>query len=101
MDIKNLLVTGNGKCNYWNKDISIEHYNTRDKDILEKIITKENKLEVETFFENIGIVPKIKDGLYYPNSNQATSIQTALILEAKIHGVEIIINEETLKINKE
>ena len=98
---KKILVTGNGKCNYWNKDISIEHYNTKDNDILEQILTKENKLEIESFFEKIGIVPKIKDGLYYPNSNQATSIQTALILETQLQGVEIITNEEVLSLTKD
>ena len=98
---KKILVTGNGKCNYWNKDISIEHYNTKDNDILERILTKENKLEIESFFDKIGIVSKIKDGLYYPNSNQATSIQTALILETQLQGVEIITNEEVLSLTKD
>lgn len=98
---KKILITGNGKCNYWNKDISIEHYHTRDKDILNKIITKENKLEIENFFDKIGIVPKIKEGLYYPTSNQATSIQTSLILEANLQGVEIITNEEVLSLTKD
>lgn len=97
---KKILMTGNGKCNYWNKDISIKHYNSCDIDILDKIITDENKLEIENFFDRLGIIPKIKDNYYYPASNQATSIQTALILEAELRGVKILNNEEVLSILK-
>jgi len=97
---KKILITGNGKCNYWNKDISIDYYNTSDRDVLEKIITKENKLEIGNFFDKLGIIPKIKDNYYYPASNQATSIQTALILEAELHGIKIMNNEEVLSVIK-
>lgn len=97
---KKILMTGNGKCNYWNKDISIKHYNSSDMDVLEQIITDKNKLEIENFFDRLGIVPKIRDNYYYPASNQATSIQTALILEAELSGVEILNNEEVLSVIK-
>jgi len=97
---KKILMTGNGKCNYWNRDISIEHYNSSDMDVLEKIITNENKVEIENFFDRLGIIPKIKDNYYYPASNQASSIQTALILEANLNGVKIYNNEELIEIEK-
>ena len=97
---KKVLITGNGKCNYWNKDISIKHYNSNNIDILDKIITDKNKLEIEKFFDRLGIVPRIKDNYYYPLSNQATSIQTSLIKEAELSGVKILNNSEVLMINK-
>lgn len=97
---KKILMTGNGKCNYWNKDISLKHYNSNDLNVLDKIITLENKLEIEKFFDRLGIVPKIKDNYYYPASNQATSIQTALMLENSLCGVKILNNEEVISIKK-
>ena len=97
---KKILLTGNGKCNYWNKDLSIKHYNSSDLDVLKKIINEENKLEIENFFDRLGIIPKIKDNYYYPLSNQASSIQTSLILEAELRGVKIINNCEVLSIEK-
>jgi len=97
---KKILLTGNGKCNYWNRDINIKHYNTTDKDILEKIINEKNKMEIENFFERLGIVPKIKDNYYYPSSHQATSIQTALMLQCQLSGVNILKNEEILSVFK-
>ena len=98
---KKILITGNGKCNYWNSDQSLNHYHTNNKEILEQFLTKNNQEEVLNFFNSIGIVPKIKDGYYYPYSNQATSIQTALIKEAELCGVEIITETEVLNIIKE
>lgn len=97
---KKILLTGNGKCNYWNKDISIEHYNSNNLDRLEKIITDGNKTEIENFFDRLGIIPKVKDNYCYPYSNQATSIQTALILECELRGVKILNNQEVLSVKK-
>ena len=98
---KKILVTGNGKCNYWNSDINVSHYNSSNLDILDKIITEDNKNNVTNFFDRLGIVPRIRDGYYYPMSNQATSIQTALILECNLRGVEIINDEEVISVIKE
>ena len=89
---KKILVTGNGKCNYWNDDQELSHYHSSNEDILSKIITSENKNKVLNFFSSIGIIPKIKEGYYYPYSSTAASIQYALIKEAHVSGVKIIEN---------
>ena len=98
---KKLLITGNGKCNYWNDDQSLFHYHTNNPELLKEIVTKQNQEQILKLFASIGIVPRIKDGYYYPYSNQATSIQTALIKEAEILGVEIITETEVLNVKKE
>lgn len=86
---KKILATGNGKCNYWNIDQSLTHYNSSNKELLEKIITEENKQEVLSFFNSLGIIPKIKNGYYYPFSNQATTIRDALLREVLNKGIII------------
>lgn len=86
---KKILATGNGRCNYWNSDQDLKHYNSSNKYLLENIITDENKEEIMNFFNRIGIIPKIKNGYYYPYSNQAVSIKNALITEARRLGVQI------------
>lgn len=86
---KKILVTGNGRCNYWNKDDSISHYNTTDMDTLKKIYTEENKKDALELFNKLGIVPYIKNGYYYPYSKEATTIKNALLEEAKRLNIEI------------
>ena len=98
---KKILLTGNGKCNYWNKSISLDNYNTDDKEKLNTILKDNNQKEIQNLFDTLGIIPKIRDNYYYPYSNQATSIQTALIKECQINKVKIITECEVKDIKKE
>ncbi len=97
---KKILITGNGRCNYFNDDFTINHYETTNKKLLEPIITSDNKDKVLSFFESLGVVPKIRNGYYYPFSNQATTIKNALLKEAELKGIEIICNSEVVNIEK-
>lgn len=75
---KKLLLTGAGRCNFFNNDQNIVHYHSSDKDILAKIITSDNIHLVEDFITSLGIVPKVKDGYYYPFANQAYNMKELL-----------------------
>ncbi len=97
---KKLLLTGNGRCNFWNQDQSLENYNSTNKNNLRDIITEKNQKEILSFFDKIGIVPKVKDGYYYPNSNQASSISNALLLQVESLGIKIKYNSEVEKIDR-
>lgn len=97
---KKILITGNGKCNYWNKDQNLSHYHSSNEELLENIITEENRKKVLDFFDSLGIIPKIKNGYYYPTSGQAITIEKALIYEAKKLNVEIINNITVTEITK-
>lgn len=99
--LKKLLITGNGRCNYFNEDFNISHFYSSDMDCLSKIITDENKKEILSFFDKIGIYPKIKDGCYYPFSNKATSVKESLLMEAKIRNVTILTNSYVKDVIKE
>ena len=82
--LKKLLLTGNGKCNYFNDDFSFEHYYSSDIDFVKNIINSDNKKRVLDFFDSIGVVPRIRNGYYYPNSNQAYSVYNSLLKEASL-----------------
>ena len=57
MLLKKLLMTGNGKCNYFNDDQDLKNYHSQNKDILEKefkIDTRGYRLkEVDQFLDII------------------------------------------------
>lgn len=86
---KKILVTGNGKCNYWNSDQDISHYHSENIDFVKKVNTIENQKEILNFFERIGIVPLIKNGYYYPYSGTSSAIKSALLLQIKLSNIEI------------
>ena len=72
---KKILVTGNGRCNYFNEDFtSDKFYGFNDYD-LSNIINNNMKEEVLSFFESIGIIPSIKNGYYYPSSFKANCLK--------------------------
>ena len=98
--LKKLLITGNGKCNYFNDDFSINNYSSNNIDMLKKIITNDNKNKVLNFIDSIGIKSRVKNGYYYPASNQAFSIHNALIKESNILGVILKNNYEVKSIKK-
>lgn len=95
---KKILVSGNGRCNYWNSDFDITKFNSNDLDILEDII--KDKDMVLPFFDNLGIIPKIKSGYYYPYSNQSISILNSLLSEIKNLNVKVYTETNVLKIER-
>lgn len=88
--LKKVLLTGNGKCNYFNSDININHYRSSNIDFLDKIFNKNNINNVLDFFDSIGVIPRIKNGYYYPYSNTSTTIKNLLLIECKRLNIEII-----------
>ena len=95
---KKILITGNGKCNYYNENQNIDNYNTNNIDILKQIININNTTKILNQFDNMGIIPKIKNGYYYPESNQAVSIQNTLLKEIENNNTQIYTNTEVLSV---
>ena len=90
--LKKLLMTGNGKCNYYNDDQDIKNYHSQNTDILKQIITKKNTDAVINYFNSLGVVSKVKNGYYYPFSNQAVTIKNVLENEINRLGINVIYN---------
>ena len=97
---KKLLLTGAGRCNFFNSDQNIVHYHSSDKAILAKIITSDNIHLVEDFITSLGIVPKVKDGYYYPFANQAYNMKELLERTYLDLGCKIKYNYLVEKIEK-
>lgn len=97
---KKILVTGNGKCNYWNEDQDIKHYHSTNEEFLDNIVTLENQDKVHNFFESLGVIPKIKNGYYYPYSNQAVSMKSVLVNEIESLGIKVVTNALVTNIKK-
>ena len=99
--LKKLLITGNGRCNYFNDNQDINNYHSNDMEILSNIITKENTDELLKFYEEIGIVCNVKNGYYYPYTNQAISVKYALLNKLEQLNVNIITNYYVENIKKD
>ena len=96
--LKKLLLTGNGRCNYFNSNMDISNFNSSSN--LDNFITEDNIKKVIDFYDSIGIIPKIKNGYYYPYSNTALSIKEALEKELENNDVNIILNTKVTDVRK-
>lgn len=96
---KKIMISGNGKCNYWNESMDITKYNTCNKDILEKILTYKD--EVLDELNNIGLVPTIKNGYYYPRSETSSSVRTLFEYQITRNNIETKFNFKAETIRKE
>ena len=95
---KKILITGNGKCNYWNSNINASKYNTDSKVNLEKILEK--KEETFKFLSNLGIYSIIKNDYYYPHSESSMSIKE-IFTKALEKKVKVIYNTNVLEIQQD
>ena len=98
---KKILVTGNGRCNYFNAFLETNCYNENSREFLKDVITVQNKQEILSLFESIEIIPRIKNGYFYPYSNQASSIREALVKECNVRGVKFLCNTKVESIKKD
>ncbi len=79
---KKILATGNGKCNFSNKDLSINHYyGNRDK--LKACFDTFSGEDTLHFFQQAGMLVKEKRGCLYPWSEQASTVLDILRKEMK------------------
>ena len=88
---KKLLLTGNGRCNLSNEDISPAHYRSSDSEKLESILSGMSDSERDSFYESLGLaVCSVKGGIY-PISRQASSVLDAFRFTLTELGANIMI----------
>jgi len=87
---KKILATGNGKCNFTNANISEENYNNDGRSLFSNVYSKLTNEDTINLFEEIGISPYLKNGYYYPRSEQASSVVTCLNNAIISNNVKII-----------
>lgn len=86
---KKILSTGNGRCNYTNLRQEPSCYHSENPSFPWGIIQQFNEKKTIDFFQQLGIVPKSRDGYLYPNSDQASSVLDVLRMECRRLHVEI------------
>lgn len=71
---KKILVTGNGRCNFSNVNLSSDNYYTDDDSFVESVLTRFDNDDLCRFFTGLGMLIREKNGLYYPACEQASTV---------------------------
>ena len=87
---KKLLVTGNGRCNFSNRHMDASCYRSGDPDFPMEVIRRFPPEMTLPFFQDLGIVARERDGLYYPYSGQASAVLDVLRAELFRRGVRVV-----------
>ena len=86
---KKILSTGNGRCNFTNICQEPICYHSDNPGFPWKIIEKFGAQDVISFFLQLGIYSKNRNGYLYPNSDQASAVLDAFRMELDRLQVEI------------
>ncbi len=97
---RKILATGNGKCNFTNRYQGPECYRSEDSLFAGRVLSFFGVEQTLSFFQELGIYPKSRDGYLYPNSEQASSIVQVLCMECKRLGVGFQLNEKVIRVVK-
>lgn len=98
---KKILVSGNGRCNISNKNLSADEYFSQNPFFVEFALREFGFGAFEKFCESIGLLLDVKDdGRVYPLSNEAKSVASLLLSHAKNLGVTIHTDTKVSDIKK-
>jgi len=99
---KKLLATGNGRCNYTNRYLSINNYHGENPKFAYSALSQFNVDMTIEFFERLGITPAVEEnGKVFPLSFQASSVLDVLRYEIEDKGIEVITGAYVVDIKKE
>lgn len=98
---KKLLATGNGRCNYTNKNLTINNYHGNNPKFGLSALSEFNVEKTIEYFERLGITPAVEDnGKVFPLSFQASSMLDVLRYEIENQGIELITEAQVSEIKK-
>lgn len=99
--MKKIYATGNGRCNFTNRNVGPKNYHGENPKFAISTIKKYGYDEIIDFFNLIGIKEIIlEDGKTYPMSLQASSIVKQMELTAENEKVNILTNTYVKDIEK-
>jgi predicted Rossmann fold flavoprotein len=87
---RKILVSGNGRCNISNRNISVEKYHGRNPLFVRNVFSRFGPDETMEFFKSIGL-PLVEEnnGKLFPASLQSSTVVRLLEYELERRGVEI------------
>lgn len=86
---KKILSTGNGRCNFTNIHQEPICYRSENPLFPWGIVSRFNAQDTISFFLQLGVYSKNRNGYLYPNSDQASAVLDALRMEIRRLKIEV------------
>lgn len=97
---KKILVTGNGKCNLTNHNMSPEWYRSENISFVEQVLSAYGTDDILDFFQSIGLITKSKGNYVYPRTEQAVTVRDILEKKIRNNHIKIQLNAQVFSTSK-
>lgn len=97
---KKILVTGNGRCNFTNTDQELSHYHSENPLHMTVSLKQFTCRDTISFFKDLGIFSKNRNGYLYPHSDAASAVLDVLRMECEHLKVKIACQAEVISAEK-
>lgn len=98
---KKLLITGNGRCNLTNRDLSIENdYRGAGEDFVKQVLEQFTVEDTLAFFGELGLLTRDRNGYIYPYTDQAGTVLELLLQEMRRLKIKMKYGESVTEIQK-
>ena len=98
---RKLLATGNGRCNFTNRDLSPEFFHGGRPETAARILGDFGLDRTLSFFRELGVEPACDErGRYFPRSQEASSVLLALEREMEGLGVAVALRSDIVRIER-
>ena len=105
--LQKLLITGNGRCNFSNTDLSPSHYHG-DPELLGSVLSGFSCDDILDYMADTLGVEALEahyrfseNGYFYPSTNKAATVRDALLKKCKDTGVRIFTSCTVKEVKKE
>ncbi|MBQ8803553.1 MAG: NAD(P)/FAD-dependent oxidoreductase [Tyzzerella sp.] len=90
---KKILSTGNGRCNLTNEYMNPDCFRGDDTEIVSAVLKQFGYQETISFFEELGVILKNRQGYIYPITDQASTILDVLCMEVSRMGINVLLEQ--------
>ncbi len=97
---KKLLLTGSGKCNYSNENLSHDKYNFGEDHPFSTLFSKYDTKWLEGFFAEHGMLTDRRDSLLYPRSERSDTVKELFESLLKDAKVEVLCGKKAVSAEK-
>jgi len=97
---KKILISGAGRCNISNLDLSERHYNLEAQGLVKSVFNRFGREEIEDFFNGLGLGLRCEGNRVFPITDQAASVLRVLEDEIKRLKIGVEFNFEAKDISR-
>lgn len=97
---KKLLVTGSGKCNLTNEDMSTSHFFGTDRHVIESVLSSFSYDDTIDMFNELGLLTYSRNGYIYPQSDQASSVLDVLRFKMSALSISVVTDAHVKSVSK-